>query len=34
MGKTNEPVARREYIKLNAKDHKKVNVVETGLSVS
>ena len=33
MGKTNEPVARREYIKLNAKDHKKVNV-ETGLSVS
>ena len=24
LGKTNEPVARREYIKLNAKDHKKL----------
>ena len=33
-GKTNEPVARQEYIKLNAEDHKKTSVVETGLFVS
>ena len=33
-GKTNEPVARQEYIKLNAKDYKKLNVVETELFVS
>ena len=33
-GKTNEPVARQEYIKRNAKDHKKLSVVETGLFVS
>ena len=33
-GKTNEPVACQEYIKLNAKDHKKLSVVETGLFVS
>ena len=29
-GKTNEPVARQEYIKLNAKYHKKLSVVEQG----
>ena len=33
-GKTNEPVARQKYIELNAKDHKKLSVVETGLLVS
>ena len=33
-GKTNEPVARQEYIKVNAKDHKKLSVAETGLFVS
>ena len=33
-GKTNEPVVRQEYIKVNAKDHKKLSVVETGLFVS
>ena len=33
-GKANEPVARQKYIKLNAKDHKKLSVVETGLFVS
>ena len=33
-GKTNEPFARHEYIKLNAKDRKKYNVVETGLFIS
>ena len=33
-GKANEPVVRQEYIKLNAKDHKKLSVVETGLFVS
>ena len=32
-GKTNEPVALQEYIKLNAKYHKKLSVVETGLFV-
>ena len=32
--KTNEPVASQEYIKLNAKDHKKLSAVETGLFVS
>ena len=32
--KTNESVARQEYIKLNAKHHKKLSVVETGLFVS
>ena len=31
--KKNEPVARQEYIKLNAKDHKKYRVVETELFV-
>ena len=33
-GKTNEPVVHQEYIKLNAKHHKKLIVVETGLFVS
>ena len=33
-GKTNEPVSRQEYIKLNAKHHKKLSVVETWLFVS
>ena len=33
-GKTDEPVARQEYIKRNAKDHKKLSVVETRLFVS
>ena len=31
--KTNEPVAHQEYIKLNAKDHKKRSAVETELFV-
>ena len=33
-GKTNEPVACQEYIKLNGKGHKKFSVVETGIFVS
>ena len=33
-GKTNEPVARQEYIKLNTKDDKKLSVVEVRLFVS
>ena len=33
-GKTNEPVARQEYIKLNTKDDKKLSVVEIRLFVS
>ena len=33
-GKTNKPVSRQEYIKLNARHHKKLSIAETWLFVS
>ena len=33
-GKTNEPVACQQYIKLSSRDHKKLTVVKIGLFLS